>query len=68
MWPRFATSSSLRCSFCHKPKDQVEPLLAGPRGVYICTTCVGCCQIDGAATGCTPVGAADDSSPARAEA
>jgi len=42
MWPRFATSSSLRCSFCHKPKDQVEHLLAGPRGVYICNTCVDC--------------------------
>ena len=44
MWPRFATSSSLRCSFCHKPKDQVEQLLAGPRGVSICTTCVDGCQ------------------------
>ena len=44
MWPRFATSSSLRCSFCHKPKDPVEHLLAGPRGGYMCTTCVDCCQ------------------------
>ena len=44
MWPRFATASSLRCSFCHKPKDQVEQLLAGPQGVSICTTCVDCCQ------------------------
>jgi ClpX C4-type zinc finger len=44
MWPRFATSSSLRCSFCHKPKDQVEQLLAGARGVSICNTCVDCCQ------------------------
>ena len=41
---RKATSSSLRCPFCHKPKDQVEQLLAGPRGVYICNTCVDCCQ------------------------
>ena len=44
MWPRFATSSSLRCSFCHKPKDQVEQLLAGPRGVSMCKSCVDCCQ------------------------
>ncbi len=33
---RKTTSSSLRCSFCHKPKDLVEQLLAGPGGVYIC--------------------------------
>jgi ATP-dependent Clp protease ATP-binding subunit ClpX len=44
MWPRKATSSPLRCSFCHKPKDQVEQLLAGPRGVYICNICVDCCH------------------------
>jgi len=44
MWHRKATSSSLRCSFCHKPKDEVEQLLAGPRGVYICNSCVDCCQ------------------------
>jgi ATP-dependent Clp protease ATP-binding subunit ClpX len=44
MWHRKATSSSFRYSFCHKPKDQVEQLLAGPQGVYICNTCVDCCQ------------------------
>ncbi len=44
MWHRKATSSSFRCSFCHKSKDQVEHLLAGPQGVYICNTCVDCCQ------------------------
>ncbi|TMC92726.1 MAG: hypothetical protein E6J11_18530 [Chloroflexi bacterium] len=44
MWPRFATFSPLRCSFCDKPKEQVEQLLAGPRGVSICTTCVDGCQ------------------------
>ena len=43
-WARFATSSSLRCAFCHKPKDQVEPLLAGPRGVSMCKSCGDCCQ------------------------
>jgi hypothetical protein len=44
MWHRKATSSSLRCSFCPKPKDQVEQLLAEPRGVSICKSCVDCCQ------------------------
>ncbi len=44
MWHRKATSSSFRCSFCHKSKDQVEHLLAGPQGVYMCNTCVDCCQ------------------------
>ena len=29
MWARKATASSLRCSFCHKPKEQVEQVLAG---------------------------------------
>lgn len=42
MWHRKATSSSLRCSCCHKSKDQVEHLLAGPQGVSICNTCVDC--------------------------
>ena len=44
MWHRKATASPFRCSFCHKPKGQVEQLLAGPRGVYICNTCVECCH------------------------
>jgi hypothetical protein len=29
---RKTTSSTFHCSCCHKPKDQVEQLLAGPRG------------------------------------
>ena len=44
MWHRKAPVAPFRCSFCHKPKDQVEQLLAGPRGVYICNSCVDCCQ------------------------
>jgi ATP-dependent protease Clp ATPase subunit len=44
MWHRKATSISLRCSLCHKPKDQVEQLLAGPQGAYMCNICVDCCQ------------------------
>ncbi|GAA1603096.1 ClpX C4-type zinc finger protein [Kribbella hippodromi] len=33
----------LRCSFCGKPKDEVERLIAGP-GVFICDECVGLCE------------------------
>ena len=34
---------SMRCSFCGKPEDEVEKLIAGP-GVYICNRCVGLCD------------------------
>ncbi len=37
MWHRKATASPFRCSFCHKPKGQVEQLLAGPRGSTFAT-------------------------------
>ncbi|SRR5216683_1098238 len=33
-----------RCSFCGKGQDQVERLIAGPGGVYICNECVTLCQ------------------------
>ena len=33
---------SVRCSFCGKPQEQVEKLIAGP-GVYICDECVDLC-------------------------
>ena len=33
----------LRCSFCGKPQDKVERLIAGP-GVCICNECVELCQ------------------------
>ena len=29
----------LKCSFCQKPEDQIEKLVAGP-DVYICNECV----------------------------
>jgi ATP-dependent Clp protease ATP-binding subunit ClpX len=44
MWRRETASSSLRCSFCHKRNDQVEHVIAGPQGAYICNRCVDCCQ------------------------
>ena len=33
----------LRCSFCGKTQIQVERLIAGPGGVYICNECVVVC-------------------------
>lgn len=33
-----------RCSFCGKTQDQVNRLIAGPNGVYICDACVYICE------------------------
>ena len=33
-----------RCSFCGKSQDQVQRLIAGPGGVYICDECVALCS------------------------
>jgi len=33
-----------RCSFCGKGQDQVQRLIAGPGGVYICDECVDLCR------------------------
>ena len=33
-----------RCSFCRRSKDEVQRLIAGPDGVYICDECVMLCQ------------------------
>src|SRR5574340_1659122 len=35
---------SYRCSFCGKSQDQVQRLIAGPGGVYICDECVDLCR------------------------
>ncbi len=32
-----------RCSFCRRTNDQVERLIAGPPGIYICNECVDIC-------------------------
>ncbi len=37
-------SGELRCSFCGKLNSQVQKLIAGPDGVYICDECVEICQ------------------------
>jgi len=36
-------SSSVRCSFCNKSKDEVQKLIAGPNSVFICDECVKLC-------------------------
>ncbi|MGH2487668.1 MAG: ClpX C4-type zinc finger protein, partial [Ktedonobacterales bacterium] len=33
-----------RCSFCSKTQEQVQRLIAGPGGVYICDECVDLCR------------------------
>jgi len=32
------------CSFCGKSREEVDHLIAGPRGVYICNECVALCN------------------------
>ena len=34
----------LVCSFCGKPKELVNRLIAGPNGIYICDECVEICR------------------------
>ena len=38
------TRKLYRCSFCGKNQDQVQRLIAGPSGVYICGECIELCQ------------------------
>ncbi len=38
-------SSNPRCSFCGRSEMEVEHLLAGPPGVFICNRCVERCQM-----------------------
>lgn len=40
---KFEDKKQLRCSFCHKPQDQVRKLIAGPN-VYICDECIDLCS------------------------
>ena len=34
---------TIRCSFCNKTQDEVDKLIAGPGGVYICDECIELC-------------------------
>ncbi|MBV9690054.1 MAG: ATP-dependent Clp protease ATP-binding subunit ClpX [Ktedonobacteraceae bacterium] len=36
--------TTYRCSFCGKSQDQVQRLIAGPSGVYICDECIELCR------------------------
>ena len=37
-------SGQFACSFCGKRQEQVQRLIAGPNGVYICDACVALCN------------------------
>ncbi len=37
-------STYYECSFCGKNQDQVQRLIAGPGGVYICDECIDLCR------------------------
>jgi ATP-dependent Clp protease ATP-binding subunit ClpX len=38
------TNGEEHCTFCEKPRGQVQNLIAGPPGVYICNECVELCN------------------------
>ena len=37
------TNEEMRCSFCGKPRNQVNKLIQGSGGIYICDECVNAC-------------------------
>lgn len=43
------SKAALRCSFCHRTQAEVDKLIAGPDGVFICDECIDACAaiIDG---------------------
>ena len=60
-----ADDRSRHCSFCSRPEDEVQRLISGPDGVYICNECVDLCGDilhgdigRGSAVGLTQVGKA----------
>ena len=62
--------SELHCSFCGKPRSQVQKLIRSPHGVFICDECVEACgqiiaetKADEEATGGSGSGTGDDSTP-----
>ena len=38
-------NDKIRCSFCGKTQDQVNKMIAGPDGLYICDECVDMCSL-----------------------
>ena len=41
---RINQDDKVRCSFCGKSQEQVNKLIAGPNGAYICDECIGICN------------------------
>lgn len=39
------SNEKIRCSFCGKTQDQVEKMIAGPDGLFICNDCVDMCSM-----------------------
>ena len=39
------SNDKIRCSFCGKTQDQVDKMIAGPDGLYICDECVSMCSM-----------------------
>ena len=37
------TNDEMRCSFCGKSRNQVNKLIQGSGGIYICDECVNAC-------------------------
>jgi ATP-dependent Clp protease ATP-binding subunit ClpX len=35
---------SKRCSFCNRDEEEIQRLIAGPEGVFICNECVDLCR------------------------
>ena len=40
----YRPSNEHKCSFCDRDSDEVERLIAGPEGVFICNYCVELCH------------------------
>lgn len=37
-------NSQIHCSWCCRPKDDLDVLVMGPRNQYICNECIGVCN------------------------
>jgi ATP-dependent Clp protease ATP-binding subunit ClpX len=44
MMNQVPTAGNQRCSFCRRAHDEVNRLIAGPEGVFICDECVDLCR------------------------
>jgi ATP-dependent Clp protease ATP-binding subunit ClpX len=58
MTPSEGRPSNEHCTFCEKDRRQVQTLIAGPPGVYICNECVELCNtilVERRPTAATPV-------------